>query len=82
MSHVLVAAVKNTNTAAADNESPVESESQGKPGFYHRAGCPCGWNTINISPSGTNQKGAALSKGKSGNPGGFVRGKRVGRANQ
>ena len=51
---VRAAAVRNTNIAVEDNESPDRS------GLYYRAWCPCGRHTVIQSPSGTNQEGFAL----------------------
>ena len=48
-------AVRNTNTAAEDNERKEES------GLHYRVRCPCGRNTDDTCPSGTSQKGPSLS---------------------
>lgn len=48
-------AVRNTNTAAVNNESQRES------GLYHCTWRACRWYKNDISPSGKNQKGFALS---------------------
>ena len=49
------AAVRNTNIAVEDNESPARS------GLYYRAWRTCRRHTVIQSPSGTNQEGFALS---------------------